>query len=188
MRRSSLIFLVVLLSACRTPPAAMDQANHGVSLSSELEKSLAEFHRIQTHSQNARAAKIREQQNSLALAEKTISRDMRVRAAVGDTRTEKVLRQLLTSTDALAAEDAAYVRTMADNDKAVAALLTPLPTTKESTSAAQAALAALGEELSGDVRRGEFLEFSRGVKTSVDEAKKKIAAAEAEASEAKLNK
>lgn len=185
MRPIPLMMLaMVLLSACATPKPALDEANHGVALIAELEKSLAEFRRIETNSLNARAESIRDKKNAIALVEKTLARDMRTRAAAGDQASVKLYSSLIDSADAIAKEDAEYQAAIARNDATIAALLTPLPSTKEATSTAQAALADLGKELTPDERRAELIDYFKYVKASVQEARKKIDEAEAAASAA----
>lgn len=186
IRLLMMVSLGLVLSGCKTQQLALDEANHGVALISELETSLTDFRRIEKHSLNARSVSLRQQKNALAIVEKVAKRDMRTRVAVGDKSTGKILDALLASTDALAVEDAAYVTAAAQNEAAVGALLAPLPTTKESTSAAQTALAEMGKELSSETRREEFLVFWRAVKASVDEEKKKISKAEVDASNPEL--
>lgn len=183
IRLLMMVSLGLVLGGCKTQQVALDEANHGVALISELETSLADFRRIETHSLNARSASLRAQKDALAAVEKIAKRDMRIRAAVGDRATARILDTLLASTDALADEDAAYVNAAAQNEAAVAALLTPLPTTKESTSAAQTALAEMGKELGGGIRRAEFFAFWKAVKASVDKEKEEIAKAEVDASD-----
>jgi len=186
MTTAAAVLVAALLGGCKTPQVALDQANHGVSMIAGLEQALGELRRVETHALKARTESIRLKRDAVARIDRAAKFDARTRVEVGDTASGAALERLLASTDAVAAEDSAYLAAIARNEADIAALLTPLPTTRAATSVAQDALADLGKQLDGTVRRDELLDFARGVVVSVNEAKGRIAAAQAAASASAL--
>jgi hypothetical protein len=170
-----------LLAACSTPQPALDQANHGASLISQLEGSLGEFRRIEQHAQNARLRSLQDQLAAIEEVKKSTMRDARARTSAGDHATPALIARMLGDADGLAADAAAAQAARAANDAALASLLAPLPSTAASTTEAQKKLAEMGSELSRETRLREFLSFAKAIKKSIDENRQKIAEAEAAA-------
>jgi len=171
----------VALCACSTPQVALDQANHGVGLISELELSLSEFRRVEQNAEDARRESLREQMEALEVAKKSTNRDARARKSAGDADTSALIERLIADADGMAADDAMAKATQRANDAALAALLAPLPSTSAAMATAQKKLAEMGTELPWEKRYSELLAFAKAIKEAVDANKKKIADAEAAA-------
>ena len=181
MRRlicATAVMATLALGGCSTPKPAMEQANHGVGLIAQLESSLTEFRRVEANSLNARGESLLAQRKAIAFVDREKQRDLQARGAAGDTLSSTLIDKLAANTEGLALAQAEYSDTNARNEAAVAALLAPLPNTRSGTSAVQAKLSALGEELSWDIRRSELQAFIKAVKDSVEDGRKKIEEAE----------
>ncbi|MGW8394706.1 hypothetical protein [Pseudoduganella sp. HUAS MS19] len=181
--RMLLMCAALALGGCSTPKPAMEQAHHGVGLVAQLESSLTEFRRVERNSLNARAESLLAQRKAIAFIDREKQRDLQARVAAGDKLSSTLIDKLVANTEGLALSQAEYSDTNARNEAAVAALLAPIPDTRAATSAVQAKLAAMGEELGWDIRRSELKAFIKAVKDSVEEGKKKIEEAEKKANE-----
>jgi len=181
--RTVLVFSALVLCGCSTPKPAMEQANHGVGLIAQLESSLTEFRRVERNSMKARAESLLAQRKAIAFVDREKQRDLQARLAAGDKLSVTLIDNLVANTEGLALSQAEYASTNASNEAAVAALVAPIPDTRSGTSAAQARLAEMGEELGWDIRRSELQAFIKAVKDSVEEGKKKIEEAEKKAND-----
>jgi len=181
--RILLMSAALVLCGCSTPKPAMEQANHGVGLIAQLESSLTEFRRVETNSMKARADSVLAQRKAIAFVDREKQRDLQARVAAGDKLSVTLIDNLVANTEGLALNQAEYASANATNEAAVAALLAPIPDTRSGTSAAQARLAEMGEELGWDIRRSELQAFIKAVKDSVEEGKKKIEDAEKKAND-----
>lgn len=170
-----------LLAACATPQAALDQANHGASLISQLESALGEFRRIEQNAQDARLRSLQDQLAAIEEVKKSTLRDARARTSAGDHATPALIARLQGDADGLAADAAAAQAAREANDAALASLLGPLPSTAASTTDAQKKLAEMGSELSRETRLREFRSFAKAIRKSIEENRQKIAEAEAAA-------
>jgi hypothetical protein len=181
--RMVLMFSALVLCGCSTPKPAMEQANHGVGLIAQLESSLTEFRRVERNSMKARADALLAQRKAIAFVDREKQRDLQARLAAGDKLSVTLIDNLVANTEGLALSQAEYANTNASNEAAVAALMAPIPDTRSGTSAAQARLAEMGEELGWDIRRSELQAFVKAVKDSVEEGRKKIEEAEKKAND-----
>jgi hypothetical protein len=181
--RMVLMFSSLVLCGCSTPKPAMEQANHGVGLIAQLESSLTEFRRVERNSMKARADSLLAQRKAIAFVDREKQRDLQARLAAGDKLSVTLIDNLVANTEGLALSQAEYANTNASNEAAVAALMAPIPDTRSGTSAAQARLAEMGEELGWDIRRSELQAFIKAVKDSVEEGRKKIEEAEKKAND-----
>jgi len=181
--RIVLMLSALVLCGCSTPKPAMEQANHGVGLLAQLESSLTEFRRVERNSMQARADSLLAQRKAIAFVDREKQRDLQARLAAGDKLSVTLIDNLVANTEGLALSQAEYASTNATNEAAVAALLAPIPDTRSGTSAAQARLAEMGEELGWNIRRSELQAFIKAVKDRVEEGKKKIEEAEKKAND-----
>lgn len=185
MRCATALFLAPLLAsigACSTPPVVREQAKHGASLIGQFEASMAEFRRIERNAEEARQRSLEEQLAAIEEVKSSSNRDARARKSAGDRSTGDMVERLTGDADAMGDDAAALAAATKANQATLAALITPLPSTRAATAAAQKRLAEMGGELSASQRRAEFLSFARAIKDSIDANKKKIADAEAAAS------
>jgi len=178
--KTPLVFAAIaaLLAACSTPQVAMDQANHTVGLVTQLELEMREFDRIQKVAATARLKSIavQEQDNAFVLGQARI--DEKVRRAMGDTETTEAESKFSIVAQAIADDDTQLKTAIASVDAELSALLKPLPSTADNSSAAQKALADMGAELSPTIRFSELQSFYKTVKESVDANRQKIRDAE----------
>ena len=178
---SAALAAVLTLAGCATPQVALDQARHGTSLITQLETSLAEFRRVEQNAEEARRQSLADQLLALEEVKGTAARDVRARLSAGDTATGAMVDRLIADADGLAADAAAARAAQQANQAVLATLITPLPSTLATTTAAQKKLAEMGTELSRETQGKEFLAWTRTIKAAVDANKKKIAEAEAAA-------
>jgi hypothetical protein len=177
-----LVSAALALSACKTQQPALEQARHGVGLIAELEANLAEYRRLQSVTQGARAAQIRAQRDAMSLIEVSQRRDARARAAAGDKQGSELAARLVAEADAIGADDAEYIASLAANEAAMTALMAPLPSTRNAATEAQSALAVMGDQLTPEERRAEAKKWFDTVKAAVAKNKEAIDKAEAQAS------
>ncbi|WP_326535718.1 hypothetical protein [Pseudorhodoferax sp.] len=178
------LLAVGLLAGCATPQPALQQASHTAKLMGLVDKETAAFQRVVGAAQAGMVESLGEHRKYLAERQAARTLDDRARASAGDSRTAVLRKQLLDDADAVAAAQAAAVAAPVSFKAQVATLLTPLPGADALTQA-QAKAAVMGAELSSETRRTELLAFLKGVRDSVDENKKKIDEAKAEAEKAK---
>ena len=174
----------IWMTACSTPPEAMQQANHTVKLLSQMEVPLSEFRRSWSGLEQSRLSTLQAQRELLAVVNLAAERDSLARSAAGDTRIQLLSTKLLANADSIVAAQAkSETATKAYTDK-LAGLLQPLPSTTASVTEAQAAVAKLGVELSLSDRGKELNDFvsdvAKGLKANkkaLEEAKSKAMAA-----------
>ncbi|MGE5490311.1 MAG: hypothetical protein ACM31P_03400 [Actinomycetota bacterium] len=169
---------LALLTGCATPKEALNQANHGVALISQMELELKEFRRIETASEQAHLGILAQQKAAIIKNTLALSIDNRARQAAGAAQVVRQIDSMTSLIQGMADDEATVDATQATVDKALATLLAPLPSTTVATTASQTALADLGKELPFKIRAEEFKSFVDTVKKSVDDNKKKIKDAE----------
>ncbi len=177
------IALILLLSAlalagCATPQPALDQARHTVALMAQLEIELKEFARVQDVAAQARLRSIARQERDIEAVAAQTRVAVAVRTANGDMAAANLQAKLATVAGAVGHSEETRKAAVAAVDAELAALLKPLPSTGEKSSAAQKALAEMGTELSPSTRFSELKGFYAVVKESVDANRKKIKDAE----------
>jgi hypothetical protein len=172
---------VLLLAACSTPDAALEQANHTSALMAGMEKELGNFHRVNAVAEQSLQESLHTQRQKLA-NERLISGPLiRSRRSAGDTATQGIVDRMIADAAALADDEAAAAQMVEKHDAAVAALLAPLPATDTAITQAQAKMALMGVELSNSTRAGELRTFVQEVRKNVDDNRKKIDEAHAAA-------
>ena len=173
--------LVVMLAACTTPQAALQQANHTTSLMAELDRELAAFRHTRTVAEQAQRESIQDQQKALAEARVLSGPWIRSRTSAGDKAPAELMQKLIADAEALATDETEAANALKANDEAVAKLMTPLPGTNTALTKAQTNMALMGEELPAATRAVELRKFAQAVRDNIDANRKKIDEAQAAA-------
>lgn len=176
-----LLAAAAALSACGTPKAALDQANHSTKLMALLEIELTDFRRVQQGAADARLALMKDQKASLADVQASQQLEVAGSKSAGDTLYEPLTAKLLGDADGVAK---AYSGAKAKNDafaKTLSTLLAPLPSTAAPITEAQSKMAEMGVELKAETRFKELRAFVDDIKKNVDLNKKKVKDAQAAA-------
>lgn len=173
--------LMALLAGCQTPAAVIVQANHTTKLMVQLEEQAAGFRRAEQAAEVALMQSMVTQRQSFAVFVSTAELDDQSRLNAGDAKSQALRELLLKGTDQYGASVARAKKAPEDAEKAVKALLDPLPSTTAALTGAQEKAAAFAKELDPDVRRQELLDFLKAVKEGVDASRKKVADAMAAA-------
>lgn len=176
------VFAVLALSGCATPKSVLNQANHGIALTSQMELELKEFRRNESNSEMFMVRSAAVQQAFTAGQVKNFRDIDLARQAVGDTVTQRIIDNLNTYLRGLAESDAIAADAAKTSNRTLAALLAPLPSTVAATSDTQTKFAELGKELPWSVRKTEFETLANTIRTNIKENKRKIAEAKAAAS------
>lgn len=174
--------LAAALAGCASPQAALDQPNHAAMLTVALNKELREFRAQQDRFAKARVANIRTLEAQLATYEIETGFDLRSRRMAGNDADADatLLGNLIELAESKARDDAALQARLAELDTSLAKLIGPVPEMSTKLKATQAALAALGQELSLEERTKLVVEFARELRDQIEKAK--AAAAQAAAS------
>jgi len=174
----SAIALTVVLSGCKTPPAALDQANNGAALTVSLEAELREFRRVQNTIATARMTSVRNQRARLAEYEIEGGFDARIQRAAGNTAAAQLFDSLKELADSRAKDDVQLQSNLSELDAMLLKLIAPLPDSTKSLKATQEALANLGEELPERERVALVAAFAKDIRKGIEDNKKAIEAAE----------
>jgi hypothetical protein len=175
------LFAILALSACGTPKSVIDQANHGIALTSQMELELKEFRRNEANSEQFMVDVLALQQAVAARQMKNFRENDLARQAVGDAATQRIIDNFNTYLRGLADSDATTADALKTSNRTLSALLAPLPSTGAATTDTQSKFAEFGKELPWSVRKDEFKNLADAIRTNVKENKKKIAEAEAKA-------
>ena len=173
------LLAAVVLSACSTPQAALDQANNGAALTASLESELREFRRVQAEIAKARIESMRRQNTRLATYEVDAAFEGRVQEVAGKTGQSQLYAKLKELADSRVKDEKDIQAKLAKADESFAKLLSPLPESSGKLTATQQALMTLGEQLSYKERIELTASFVKTIKKSVEDNKKKINDAEA---------
>ena len=174
-----LLFIVTALAGCSTPQVALDHANQGVTLTTALQKELAEFERRQTVIESLRADVIRSDKKAALEARREFVIADQLFVLLGQQSRLASYRELGDLAD-LRAKAIADEKTAADDfAKALDSTKAPLPPAGAKLAETGKALGALGTELSSAERLGIVTSFLSDVKAEVDKNKKKADASQA---------
>lgn len=176
--------IVVALSGCSTPQAALDQANHSTKLMSLLDVQLKELRRVERASEESQQQALAAQRDFLGRLLATTQLSTAASKSSGDAQLAELTNKMLADADAVAASRDTVAALNTTYAKTLASLLKPLPDTAIAIAEAQAKMAAMGTELDRDTRVKELVAFAKDVKKSVDENKTKITDAEKKAAAA----
>ena len=169
------------LGACATPQVALDQANQGVSLVSQLELHLQEFRRVESVAEQAQLASLAEQDADSSVNRQELSFNNRARQAASATRENRIIENMTAMIQGYAEDEAAADADRSAYNDRLSTLLDPLPSTTASTTAVQSSLADMGKELPWATRRDELKKVADTVRKNVDDNRKKIHDAQAAA-------
>lgn len=174
-------FAILALSACATPKSVLDQANHGIALTSQMELELKEFRRNEANSEKFMVSSVAVQQAFVVGQMTNFRADALARQAVGDTATQRIIDNMNAYLRGLADADAAAANALKTSDQTLAALLAPLPSTAAASTDTQLKFAELGKELPWSVRKAEFETLATTIRTNIKDNKTKIADAKSAA-------
>jgi hypothetical protein len=186
MNRANVPILATLVLLCGcgtmlTDRAALTYANQTVKLLGEAEKDAQAFLAVMDRAEAARVAAMAMQKDRIRKI--VASQDVRYRAreSAGDGTTTAVRNQLLADADHVAKLYATPAGPTDSYEATVKALLQPLPNPSPALTEAQAKAAAMGQELSPEMRRNETLAFFDAVAKSIKDNRKLIKDAEVQA-------
>jgi hypothetical protein len=180
-----LIAAALLLAGCATPKPVMEQANHTVAMTAELQAALHEYDRAQAWVVQARLRSVARQEAALGFVQGQSRVYDTARAISGDPVPAELVQRINTVAGEIADNEKKTREAAAQLDAEFARLLKPIASSDAKLDATQRALAAFGRELSPKARFDEARAFATKVKESVDANREKIRQAEAEAAAAK---
>ena len=185
MNTTRLVCLTLLLgiAGCTTLQSARDAANNTAGLVGELDKELREFRRVQASNDRLRKNLIREQAEAIGLTQGAMAENELFGAATADSSVLATARSLWDMTTGLAAIDTKTQAALAELDKQLAELTSPLPATTDKAIAVQEALTVMGTELSTSAHLVELKAFYKTVREGVEKNKQKIKDAELQAAQ-----
>ena len=165
------------IAGCKTPQAALDQANNGAALTLSLQAQMAALHGTQATIAKNRIESIR-RLNARVLNYKVASAfDDRVRMTASGSAEAQLERDLRALADSLAQDHSELARSLASLDANMSSLLQSVPVQTAQLSATQKAMAALGQESSLQHRVQVIAEFATTVKKTIDKNMEKSDAA-----------
>lgn len=170
---SSLALLALLIGACATPQAALDQANATASLAASFDVELAAYRKAAARVAAARLASIRRQEALIAQLAEVDVWNVRTAGLAGLGGSEDMRRSLVTLAATRETDEAATRQRLAELDAQLAAVVTPLPSASAKLAALKNALAEMGIELPASERIKLALD---AVQTVRDEVQKNHAA------------
>ena len=144
--------LALLLTACATPQAALDQANVTASLATSFDVELATYRKAAARVAAARLASIRRQEALIAQLAEVDVWNARTAGLAGLGDAEDMRRSLVTLAASRESDEAATRQRLAELDAQLAAVVTPLPSTSAKLAALKSALAEMGIELPASER------------------------------------
>lgn len=166
----------VLLAACSTPQAALDQANATAGLATRFDGELAAYRKAAARVAQARLEAIRRQEALIAQLAETDVWNLRTARLAGLSDAEERRRLLINLAESREADEAATRQRLTGLDAQLASLVAPLPSSAAKLTALKRALADMGTELPA----GERLKLALDAVASVrDEVKKNRDAAQA---------
>lgn len=174
-------FCAGMLGGCATPQEALDQANNSAALTAALQVQLREFRHVQANVAKGRIESIHRQSARLATYDADAAFEERIQKAAGRDDQLRLYNNLKDLADSSAKDEAELQAKLAEFDAVYSKLLAPLPTPGNKLEIAQQTLGVLGEQLTFHERAKMSADFAKTVKKAIDENKKKVAAATAEA-------
>ncbi|HEY8608312.1 MAG TPA: hypothetical protein VIM12_14450 [Noviherbaspirillum sp.] len=166
--------LTCALAACSTPQAALDQANHGVALVSQMELELKAFRKAEAHSEKLLVESIERQRTQAVRLDRNLRVDDLARQAAGDARAAYIISNMTALVQGLAESEAEAIADQKAINAALGKLLLPLPSTAAAITETQRKFADMGKELSWSKRQDDLKPLAEKVRESVRENKKRI--------------
>lgn len=186
-KTSYTILALALIAGCSTPPAALKQADDGVSVTAALDLELRSFRKAEMQSEQFVLKSADNQKTKVIELNRTIGANDLPLIATGDAPTLLIITEGDKYLKGLAQLDVVATTATAEASKASATVLAPLPSTSETLTDTQAKFATFGKEFSKETRWKEFRLIYDAVKDTVDKNKKKMADATAAAASAPIN-
>lgn len=175
----NLLLIAATLAGCSTPQVALDHANQGVTLTTALQKELAEFERRQTVIESLRSDLIKSDKRAVLELRREFVIDDQLFVLSGQQSRLASYRELGDLAD-LRAKAIADEKSAADEfAKTLDSTKAPLPPARAKLGETGKALGALGTELSSAERLSIVTSFLADVKSEVDKNKKKADASQA---------
>jgi hypothetical protein len=173
--------LALWVAGCSTPQPALDQANAGAALAMSLQTEIHRYRAVQVDVARARLDSIRRQEVALATFDAEAAFDVRVLRLAGKNEALSLYEALRELADTRSKDEQALRTKLAELDSTYAKLLIALPESTAQLQVTQLSLAVLGEELSAEDRIKVVYHFASEIRKTIDENRKKIAAASAAA-------
>ena len=168
------ITAALLLAGCATSPVALEEAQHGLSLSAQLKQELALYARRQAAVDDMRKEQLGDNIKSYNARLLDLPGDDQLYEFSGQAKRLAALRQLRSRVALLGAAVSAKEAGVAHVEELISQLVTPLPPVGEALGATGKAFGALGRELPFAERAALAASFFEEVR---EEAKKNQAAA-----------
>jgi hypothetical protein len=165
------------VSACKTPQAALDQANNGAALTVSLQSQLSALRSTQALIARGRIDSIRSQRELMAKYQADSAFDERVRAAAGSNAEATLASELRTLADSRAKDQQDLAEQIAAINANLATVLQPVPEQDARLGATQKAMAMLGEQMPLKQRAEVIAAFAHDLKKEIDNNKEKSKAA-----------
>lgn len=172
--------LALLAAGCASvAPAALDEANYGVSLSTELQKQLDLYHANQQGLAQVRAAAVARERQAAIDESQRVKLQNQLDALTAPPERVQLQTQLLALAQLKARTEADAATASAGVASLGATLAAPLPARSRQLDAARTALAALGVDPSQAEKREAFKDFAKGLQKEYADAKAAAASAPA---------
>lgn len=169
------------LAGCGTNPDVLQQANQGVSLTTNLQSELVVFQETEKASENYLIQAVKMQLITGVQVSEPLARNLKVLKAVGDKEALRIVDNLTELSDGLTTISQTTDSALIALDKKFSTLITPLPSTAATTTALQLKFAELGRELPIKQQREELEAHISTVRKNVADNKANIAANKASA-------
>lgn len=179
--------LAACLGGCATPQVALDHANNTAALAVSLSQEVENLRSTQATIAKARLDSIERLNTSLAEFDADTRWRNDIQELAGNGERLQLMAKLKKAADSRATYEAELQATLAEQRKANAELLAPLPSQSASLGELAAKLGALGEELSHKERLDLVAAFAKTVKKSIEENRDKIDAAQEDAADAPVS-
>lgn len=176
--------LALLLSACSTPQAALDQGNATAALATSFEVELAAYRKAAARVAEARLVNIRRQEALIAALAEIDTWNLRTARLAGLGQAEDQRRSLVELAQSRELDQAATRQRLAELDEQLAAVVKPLPSTSAKLAALRKALAELGTELAAEERLQLALDAVQTVREEVKKNREAAAAIQSKESTA----
>jgi hypothetical protein len=168
-----LLLVAAMLMGCSTPQVALDHANQGVTLTTSLQKELAEFERRQAVIEGLRGDIIKSDKKTVLELRRDFVIADQLFVLSGQQGRLASYRELGELADVRAKAIAGEKAAAEAFAKALDATSVPLPPARAKLAETGKALGALGTELSAAERLSIVTTFLSDVKAEVDKNKKK---------------
>jgi len=168
------IAVIASLAGCSTPPEATQQTKLTIAVLTEYQEAVQAFSTEHARSVNYLAGLAVERRRNLEATAQSAKDELALMKAVGDPGALEVHSRITTLMSTLA-EDKAALHTTEQLQVETAALLKPLPSTTAATDETKKALGKLLDGVPKEDRLKELQVYYETAKTSLKDAKAKLA-------------